>query len=72
MAHLYKWICAPELAGDEEERGNISLEQMEAAFLMNALRRHNWNRTRTAKALGMHKTTIFRKIKALGLKVPKG
>ena len=71
-AHLHSWICESELGGEAQQRGQLSLEQMEAAFLVNALRRHNWNRTRTAEALGMHKTTIFRKIKALGLKVPKG
>ncbi|MFO7901609.1 MAG: sigma-54 interaction domain-containing protein [Planctomycetota bacterium] len=48
-----------------------SFKQMEASFLMNALRRHGWNRTETAKSLGVHKTTLFRKIKALGLSVPR-
>ena len=37
---------------------------------MSALRQHNWNRTETAKALGIHKTTLFRKIEALGLTPP--
>ena len=48
-----------------------SFKRMEASFLMNALRRNGWNRTRTAKALNIHKTTLFRKIKALGLNVPR-
>ena len=47
-----------------------SFKNMEASFLMSALRQHNWNRTETAKALGIHKTTLFRKIKALGLEPP--
>jgi PAS domain S-box-containing protein len=47
-----------------------SFEQIEGAFLMNALQRNNWNRVETARQLGMHKTTLFRKIKALGLPVP--
>ncbi len=46
-------------------------KQMEAAYLMSALRQHNWNRTATASALGIHKTTLFRKIKALGLAPPR-
>ena len=49
-----------------------AFKQMEATFLMSALRQHNWNRTETAKALGIHKTTLFRKIKSLGLKPPRG
>ncbi len=69
-AHLPPAICSASTA-DESMSGQVSLRQMEATFLMNALRRHNWNRTKTAEALGIHKTTIFRKIKALGLKVPR-
>lgn len=69
-SNLPPGICAVS-TGDEPPSGQDSFRQMEATFLMNALRRHNWNRTRTAEALGIHKTTIFRKIKALGLKVPR-
>ena len=47
-----------------------SMEQMEATFIINTLRKNNWNRLETARELGMHKTTLFRKIKSLGLKVP--
>ena len=47
------------------------LHQLEAAFLMSALRRNNWNRLETARQLGIHKTTLFRKIKSLGLDVPR-
>ena len=46
------------------------LHQLEAAFFMSALRRHNWNRLETARSLGMHKTTLFRKIRSLGLRIP--
>jgi len=52
--------------------GNLdAFKQMEASFLMSTLRQHNWNRTETAKALGIHKTTLFRKFKALGLNPPR-
>jgi len=54
--------------GDKGPAG--SLKRMEAAFLMSALKRNNYNRLQTAKELGMHKSTLFRKIKSLGLKVP--
>ncbi len=42
---------------------------MEAAFIMNALKRNDGNRSRTARQLGIHKTTLFRKMKALGITV---
>jgi len=34
------------------------------------LRRNQWNRFKTAKALGIHKSTLFRKIKALHIQIP--
>lgn len=65
--HLPDTVCGTS-APDGENAG--SFKQVEATFMMNALRQHGWNRTKTAKALGMHKTTLFRKIKALGLEPP--
>jgi DNA-binding NtrC family response regulator len=35
------------------------------------LERNNWNRQATARDLGIHKTTLFRKIKRLDIKLPK-
>ena len=69
--HLPEPICAQFTS--DGGIGNVdSFKQMEASFLMSALRQHSWNRTETAKALGIHKTTLFRKIKGLGLKPPRG
>jgi len=48
-----------------------TLEELEARFLRAALEQHGWNRAATAGALGMHKTTLWRKIKRLGLQLPK-
>jgi len=68
--HLPNTICYQ--TATENSTDNLdSFRQMEASFLMNALRRHNWNRLETAKALNIHKTTLFRKIKALGLTPPR-
>ena len=39
----------------------------EAQAIRLALERSNGNRQAAARALGIHKTTLFRKIKALGL-----
>ncbi len=69
--HLPQPVCH-QVPGGGPPADLDSFKQMEASFLMNALRRHNWNRTETAKALGIHKTTLFRKIKALGLQLQKG
>lgn len=48
----------------------LSLKDMEAIFLTNTLRRNGWNRLKTARQLGMHKSTLFRKIKALNIEIP--
>jgi PAS domain S-box-containing protein len=48
----------------------LSIKDMEAIFLTNALRRNGWNRLKTARQLGIHKSTLFRKIKALHIQIP--
>jgi PAS domain S-box-containing protein len=48
-----------------------TLHDLEARFLYEALRRHGWNRTETARDLGVHKTTLWRKIKQFHLDIPR-
>lgn len=50
---------------------STSLKDMESTCLLNALRQNNWNRLQTARQLGMHKSTLYRKIKSLGLTLPR-
>ena len=50
------------------ESGSKSLDDIEANFIREALRKNNWNRAKTASELGMHKTTLWRKMKRLGVK----
>jgi len=68
--HLPETLWPASYAECLKHEGAVSFKEMEAAFLMNALRRNNWNRLKTARELGIHKTTLFRKIKSLGLSVP--
>jgi PAS domain S-box-containing protein len=49
---------------------STSMDDLEAAYIREALRRHNWNRKKTAEELGMHKTTLWRKMKKLGIHFP--
>jgi DNA-binding NtrC family response regulator len=46
------------------------MEEMEALFIMAALKRNDWSRKETAKELGINPSTLYRKIKKLGLTVP--
>jgi hypothetical protein len=44
----------------------------EAALIREALERQGFDRLATARALGIHKSTLFRKIRALGWPFPSG
>lgn len=68
--HLPEPLCDIAYAKHPKQTGFMTFKQMESAFLLNALRRNNWNRLETARQLGIHKTTLFRKIKSLGLEIP--
>ena len=43
----------------------------EASIIREALKKNNFNRKATAEYLGMHKSTLFRKIKRFDIKLPK-
>jgi PAS domain S-box-containing protein len=47
-----------------------TLEELEARFIRDVLARNSWNRTAAAHELGIHKTTLHRKISRLGLELP--
>ena len=48
-----------------------ALRTMEAKAIIDALARNRNNRLAAAHELGMHKSTLFRKIKALGIELPE-
>jgi len=58
--HLPEYLLAPK-----SEEAHVSLEGVMASFLISALKQNDWNCEKTARQLGMHKSTIYRKIKAL-------
>ncbi|MBW2589125.1 MAG: sigma 54-interacting transcriptional regulator [Deltaproteobacteria bacterium] len=50
---------------------NSTMKSVEAQVIQDSLKRNKYNRLATACELGMHKSTLFRKIKALGIYLPK-
>ena len=70
MAHLPPQLrgaiatASPNIAG-------MTLEAMERFLIANALQRHNGNRTAAARQLGINPSTLFRKLKSLGIDAPK-
>jgi PAS domain S-box-containing protein len=49
----------------------LSFHDIEKNFIFEALRKNSWNRSVTATKLGIHSTTLWRKIKRLKLEIPK-
>ncbi len=49
----------------------MSLAEIEARAIHDALKRNNWNRQATARELGIDKTTLWRRLKRLGLNPPE-
>jgi len=47
------------------------VKSAEIKMITNALKRNNFNRMDTANDLGIHKSTLFRKINKLGISLPK-
>ena len=49
---------------------NVTLKDLEALHIVETIRRHHGNRTTAARELGIHLSTLFRKIKSMRIDVP--
>jgi transcriptional regulator with PAS, ATPase and Fis domain len=47
-----------------------TMKEMESLFIIAALKRNNWSRKDTAQELGIDTSTLYRKIRKLGLRLP--
>ncbi len=71
LAHL-----PPELRGASAGEASpsiagMTLEAMERLMITDALRRHRGSRSAAAKHLGINPSTLFRKVKSLGIELPE-
>ncbi len=64
---FFAHMPTPKIQGDF----NAIIKSVETQTIMEALKRNNNNRLATARDLGMHKTTLFRKMKSLNIALPK-
>jgi transcriptional regulator with PAS, ATPase and Fis domain len=65
---------APQTIPDNTAPGNTMetlKKTVEAQTIQETLKRNQYNRLATARELGIHKSTLFRKIKALGIPLPE-
>lgn len=72
-AHLPPELTGQPAAALPASAGDTIAAQTRAAeirAIQTALEDHAYNRLAAARALGLHKSTLFRKIKALGIQVP--
>jgi PAS domain S-box-containing protein len=60
-------IAAPEETTESEP----SLEAVEKDIIYKTLKKNNWNRKLTAAKMGIHPSTLWRKVKRLNLQIPK-
>jgi transcriptional regulator with PAS, ATPase and Fis domain len=67
--HLPDYLQEPRAVPAIEIAGTMN--EMEALFILGALKRNGWRRDATARELGIHTSTLYRKIRKLGLQVPQ-
>jgi PAS domain S-box-containing protein len=60
----------PSLVENPNQGMNSAVRSAETLAILEALRRNNGNRLAAARELGMHKSTLFRKIRILGIARP--
>ncbi len=69
--------CLPEaMQGSNGEKKTQlvpaeAIKSMEARAILDALERNRGNRLAAARELGMHKSTFFRKVRGLGIELPR-
>jgi PAS domain S-box-containing protein len=63
-------LISPILRTTPQGPIEAALKSVEAQAIVDALKRNNYNRLATASELGIHKSTLFRKIKTLGIDLP--
>jgi len=56
---------------EKSHHEHLSWDDLERRFLLETLKKNDWNRSATAAQLGIHKSTLWRKMKRLNIEAPK-
>jgi len=71
IEHLPEELTARGRARESDSDMRAARELLEAQSIRSALERNAFNRLAAAKELGIHKSTLFRKLKKLGISPPR-
>jgi PAS domain S-box-containing protein len=71
LEHLPSELTGSNAAPADSGSMEAVIRSAEEQSIIAALKRNNFSRAAAARELGIHKTTLFRKIKILGLPLPK-
>ncbi|MCP4754299.1 MAG: PAS domain-containing protein [Proteobacteria bacterium] len=66
---IRRTVSAPSPTSDRKMA--VALKSAEGQTILDALKHNDYNRLATARDLGIHKSTLFRKIKSLGIVLPE-
>lgn len=72
LEHLPRELGGGSTAEPDATAAHHGLPLLEAEYISQVLRRHAGRRAEAARELGIHRTTLQRKIRRLGIKVPAG
>ncbi|MBN1103559.1 MAG: sigma 54-interacting transcriptional regulator [Deltaproteobacteria bacterium] len=73
MEHLPEYLKPADQGSEKKQdrEDSVSWGDVERSFIYEALRRNQWNRAQTAAQMSIHPTTLWRKMRRLGLDAPK-
>lgn len=70
-AHLPSYLRDSITDTSSPQIDGMTLEAMERFLIADTIRRHGGNRTKAARQLGIDPSTLFRKVKRLGIELPE-
>jgi PAS domain S-box-containing protein len=69
--HLPPELIRDRLTNDVKATPGMTLRSLESLHITDALRRHHGNRKAAAEELGIHPSTLYRKMRDLGVEAPE-
>ena len=70
-AHLPDYLDRSSISLSEcASQNGFSLDEVEKQLIYETLKQNDWNRKATARQMGVHPSTLWRKIKRLGIDLP--